>query len=452
MRGSRSTNMTEGPIVRQLVSFAGPMLLGLIFQQLYNTVDTIVVGNFVSAQALAAVGTTGPLINTLLGFFNGFSAGATVVIARAFGARNPRDVHNAVHTTILMTVILAAVITGAGLLLTPTLLRLMRAPADMLPEATTYLRIYFGGISGLMLYNMGAGILRAVGDSKRPLYFLIFSAVINTAGDLLLVLLFDMGVAGVAYATILAQGLSALLVLYVLMHDDGIYRLQPRRLRIHGATLRKIVAIGLPTALQSAVTSFSNVFVQSYINVFGSACAAGWSIYGKLDQFALLPLQSISMASATFVGQNLGALNISRAKRGIRTALLMGMGSTAVLITPLMLFSDTLLKLFNQQADVLYYGRMFVLWISPFYLFACVNDILGGAMRGAGESLAAMICMLSTFVVIRQIYLYVMSSLTHSALLTGLGYPLGWILCCIALTLCYKLIPWEKKQAARQAS
>ena len=452
MRGSRSTNMTEGPIVRQLVSFAGPMLLGLIFQQLYNTVDTIVVGNFVSAQALAAVGTTGPLINTLLGFFNGFSAGATVVIARAFGARNPRDVHNAVHTTILMTVILAAVITGAGLLLTPTLLRLMRAPADMLPEATTYLRIYFGGISGLMLYNMGAGILRAVGDSKRPLYFLIFSAIINTAGDLLLVLLFDMGVAGVAYATILAQGLSALLVLYVLMHDDGIYRLQPRRLRIHGATLRKIVAIGLPTALQSAVTSFSNVFVQSYINVFGSACAAGWSIYGKLDQFALLPLQSISMASATFVGQNLGALNISRAKRGIRTALLMGMGSTAVLITPLMLFSDTLLKLFNQQADVLYYGRMFVLWISPFYLFACVNDILGGAMRGAGESLAAMICMLSTFVVIRQIYLYVMSSLTHSALLTGLGYPLGWILCCIALTLCYKLIPWEKKQAARQAS
>ena len=452
MRGSRSTNMTEGPIVRQLVSFAGPMLLGLIFQQLYNTVDTIVVGNFVSAQALAAVGTTGPLINTLLGFFNGFSAGATVVIARAFGARNPRDVHNAVHTTILMTVILAAVITGAGLLLTPTLLRLMRAPADMLPEATTYLRIYFGGISGLMLYNMGAGILRAVGDSKRPLYFLIFSAIINTAGDLLLVLLFDMGVAGVAYATILAQGLSALLVLYVLMHDDGIYRLQPRRLRIHGATLRKIVAIGLPTALQSAVTSFSNVFVQSYINVFGSACAAGWSIYGKLDQFALLPLQSISMASATFVGQNLGALNISRAKRGIRTALLMGMGSTAVLITPLMLFSDTLLKLFNQQADVLYYGRMFVLWISPFYLFACVNDILGGAMRGAGESLATMICMLSTFVVIRQIYLYVMSSLTHSALLTGLGYPLGWILCCIALTLCYKLIPWEKKQAARQAS
>ncbi|MBQ9197911.1 MAG: MATE family efflux transporter [Clostridia bacterium] len=452
MAGTRSMDMTQGPIARQLISFAVPMLIGLIFQQLYNTVDTIVVGNFVSAQALAAVGTTGPLINTLLGFFNGFSAGATVVIARAFGARNPKDVQNAVHTTIAMTLILAAVITAAGLLLTPTLLRLMRAPEDMVPEATTYLRIYFMGISGLMLYNMGAGILRAVGDSRRPLYFLIFSAVINTAGDLILVLVFHLGVAGVAYATILAQGLSALLVLYVLMQDDGIYRLRFRRLRIHGATLKRIISIGLPTALQSAITAFSNVFVQSYINVFGSSCAAGWSMYGKLDQFALLPLQSISMANATFVGQNLGALDIPRAKRGIRTALLTGMGCTAVLMAPLMLFAEPLLRLFNQQPEVLYYGRLFVLWISPFYLFACVNDILGGALRGAGESLATMICMLMSFVVIRQIYLYVMSTLTSSAVLTGLGYPLGWILCSIALSLCYKLIPWEEKQRARQAS
>lgn len=450
MRSSRSMDMTQGNIARQLVSFAAPMLIGLIFQQLYNTVDTIVVGNFVSPQALAAVGATGPLINTLLGFFNGFSAGATVVIARAFGARSPRDVHNAVHTTITVTLLLAIVITAAGLLLTPTLLRLMRAPEDMMPEAVTYLSIYFMGVSGLMLYNMGAGILRAVGDSRRPLYFLIFSAIVNTAGDLLFVLVFDLGVAGVAYATILAQALSALLILCVLMRSDGIHRLQLRKLRIHGGTLKKIIAIGLPTALQSAITAFSNVFVQSYINVFGSSCAAGWSIYGKLDQLALLPLQAISMANATFVGQNLGALNIPRAKRGVRTALIIGVGCTAVLMAPLMIFAQPLLRLFNQNPDVLYYGRLFVLWISPFYLFACVNDILGGALRGAGESLAAMICMLMSFVVIRQIYLFVMSRLTTSAVLTGLGYPLGWILCCVALVCCYKLIPWEEKQAARQ--
>ena len=426
MRSSRSMDMTEGNIARQLVSFAAPMLLGLIFQQLYNTVDTIVVGNFVSAQALAAVGTTGPLINTLLGFFNGFSAGATVVIARAFGARSRRDVHDAVHTTITVTLLLAVVITLAGVLLTPTLLRLMRAPEDMVPEATTYLRIYFMGVSGLMLYNMGAGILRAVGDSKRPLYFLIFSALVNTAGDLLFVLAFHMGVAGVAYATILAQGLSALLILCVLMRSDGIHQLKLRELHIHGKTLKKIVSIGLPTAIQSAITAFSNVFVQSYINVFGSSCAAGWSIYGKLDQFALLPLQAISMANATFVGQN-------------------------VLMAPLMLFARPLLSLFNQQEEVLYYGRLFVLWISPFYLFACVNDILAGALRGAGESLATMISMLMSFVVIRQIYLFVMSRLTTSAVLTGLGYPLGWLLCTIALVGCYKLIPWEDKQRARQS-
>ena len=451
MRSSHSMNMTEGSIARQLVSFAAPMLLGLIFQQLYNTVDTIVVGNFVSAQALAAVGSTGPLINTLLGFFNGFSAGATVVIARAFGARSRKDVHDAVHTTITVTLILAVVITLAGVLLTPTLLRLMRAPEDMVPDATIYLRIYFLGISGLMLYNMGAGILRAVGDSKRPLYFLIFSALVNTAGDLLFVLVFHLGVAGVAYATILAQGLSALLILYVLMRSDGIHQLRLRDLHIHRKTLKKIISIGLPTALQSAITAFSNVFVQSYINVFGSSCAAGWSIYGKLDQFALLPLQAISMANATFVGQNLGALNIPRAKRGIRTALIIGMGCTAVLMAPLMLFARPLLSLFNQQEEVLYYGRMFVLWISPFYLFACVNDILAGALRGAGESLSTMISMLMSFVVIRQIYLFVMSRLTTSALLTGLGYPLGWILCTIALVGCYKLIPWEDKQRARQS-
>ena len=216
MRIGRSTDMTQGTIWKQLLSFAAPMLLGLIFQQMYNTVDSIVVGNYVSSQALAAVGTTGPLINTLLGFFNGFSTGATVVIARAYGARDRKSVHDAVHTTILTTFLMAILFTGLGMYLTPYLLRMMKTPGDMMSEASTYLRIYFMGVSGLMFYNMGAGILRAVGDSRRPLYFLVFSAIVNTAGDLIFVLVFHMGVAGVAYATILAQALSAMLVLYVL--------------------------------------------------------------------------------------------------------------------------------------------------------------------------------------------------------------------------------------------
>ncbi len=448
MRIERSTDMTQGTIWKQMLSFAAPMLLGLIFQQMYNTVDSIVVGNYVSAQALAAVGTTGPLINTLLGFFNGFSTGATVVIARAYGARDRKGVHDAVHTTILTTFLMSILFTGLGMYLTPYLLRLMKTPDDMLSEATIYLRIYFMGVSGLMFYNMGAGILRAVGDSRRPLYFLIFSAVVNTVGDLTFVLVFHMGVDGVAYATILAQALSAVLVLYVLARSDGPYKLEFRKLCIKMPVLKQIVSIGLPTALQGAITAFSNVFVQAYINAFGSSCAAGWSIYGKLDQFALLPQQSLSAANTTFVGQNLGAGNIPRAKRGTRTALLMSACCTCCLMIPLMACARPLLSLFNRESEVLYYGTLFVMWISPFYLFTCVNDILGGALRGAGEAFPTMVCMLGSFVVIRQIYLYIISHVTENAVLVGLGYPLGWVCCAISLVICYRVIPWEKKQAA----
>ena len=207
-----------------------------------------------------------------------------------------------------------------------------------------------------------------------------------------------------------------------------------------------------PTALQGAITAFSNVFVQSYINAFGSDCAAGWSIYGKLDQFALLPQQSLSAANTTFVGQNLGAGNVPRAKRGTRVALTMGALCTCTLMVPLMAFSKPLLSLFNQKPEVLYYGSLFVMWISPFYLFTCVNDILGGALCAArARPFPTMVCMLSCFVVIRQIYLYIVSHVTHNAVLVGLGYPLGWVCCAISLVLCYRLLPWEKKQAALHA-
>ncbi len=442
----KNIDMTQGTIWRQLVRFAAPMLLGLIFQQMYNTVDTIVVGNFVNSQALAAVGSTGPIINTLLGFFAGLSTGATVVIARSFGARDEKSVHDAVHTTICLTACLAVLFTALGTIMAPDMLRLMKTPEDVLPQATTYLRIYFAGVAGLMVYNMGAGILRAIGDSRRPLYFLIFSAVLNTVGDLVFVVAFGWGIAGVAYATIISQALSAVLILYVLARSDGSYKLRFSHIRFHKGMLPRIVKIGLPAALQSALTSFSNVFVQSYINVFGSDCAAGWAVYGKLDQFALLPMQSVSLANTTFVSQNLGAGNIARAKRGTKTALLVCLLCTATLMTPLMLFAKPLLSLFNQKPEVLYFGQLFVLWISPFYLFCCVNDILSGALRGAGESVAPMICMLSTFVAARQCYLYVMSRVANEPLYIGLGYPLGWVLCCCALVGCYKLIPWEAKQ------
>ncbi len=442
----KNVDMTRGVIWKQFVSFAVPLLLGFVFQQLYNTVDSVVVGNFVGKEALAAVGSTGSIINTLIGFFAGLATGASVVIARLFGARDEAGVSRAVHTTIVMTLLLAVLFTVLGVAMVPFMLRLMKTPADVLPASQTYLTIYFAGVIGLMLYNAGAGILRAVGDSRHPLYFLVFSAIVNTLLDLLFVLTFGLGVAGVAYATVIAQLLSAVLVLFTLSRASGAHQLRMHALRLSPPILKSIIKIGLPAAIQSTLTSFSNVFVQSYVNAYGSACMAGWSAYGKLDQLALLPMQSISMASTTFVGQNLGARNLVRAKQGIRTAVLMSTVSTASLMLPLMLFAKPLLGFFNRDPEVLAFGRLFVVWMSPFYVFACVNDILAGALRGAGESKAPMFIMLLCFVVIRQIYLFFVSRVAPTVLPIALGYPLGWILCAALQFAYYRFSGWEKRQ------
>lgn len=447
----RDVDMTQGSITRHLIQFALPLLAGNVFQQLYNMVDTWVVGNFVSNEAFSAVGTVGPIINMLIGFFMGLSSGAGVVISQYYGAHRPEKVRDTVHTAMVLTLVLCAAFTALGLALIPAMLDLMNTPAEVLPESTAYLSIYFSGITGLLIYNMGSGILRAVGDSRRPFYFLVVSAVLNTGLDLLFVIRFHLGVAGVAWATIIAQSVSAVLVLAVLMRTDSCVRVELRRLRVHWDMLKKIVRVGIPAALQMAVTAFSNVFVQSYINHFGADCMSGWTAYTKIDQLMFLPMQSLALSATTFVGQNLGAGNVPRAKRGTRVALTMGALCTCTLMVPLMAFSKPLLSLFNQKPEVLYYGSLFVMWISPFYLFTCVNDILGGALRGAGEAFPTMVCMLSCFVVIRQIYLYIVSHVTHDAVLVGLGYPLGWVCCAISLVLCYRLLPWEKKQAALHA-
>jgi len=450
-RSNKAVDMTQGTVWKHLAGFAAPMLIGLIFQQLYNTVDSLVVGNYVSKQALAAVGSVGMLINSILGFFSGLSVGAGVVIARAFGSHDRNALHKAVQTTLTMTFILCVAVTLLSFLLIRPMMSLLNMPDEMYAEALTYLRIYFAGVSGLMIYNMGSGILRAVGDSKRPLYFLIFSAIVNTVCDLIFVLVFRMGVAGVAWATVLSQAVSAILVLYVLIRSDEIYRFDVSDLMIDMRSLKLITRFGLPTAVQSSVVCFSNVFFQSYINQFGTECAAGWTIYGKLDQFAMLPLQGLSMANTTFVGQNLGAGMIDRAKKGVRSSIIMSLICTVTLMIPLFTFRRDLLSIFNSDPGVLQYGELFVTWITPFYLFICFTDTLGGALRGAGEANCTMIASLSCYVVIRQIYLYVMSKFTRDALIIGLGYPLGWVLCAITLVLCWKLIPWEKKQAALHA-
>lgn len=434
---SRDVDMTEGSIMRHLINFAIPLLVGNIFQQLYNMVDTWVVGNYVSNEAFSAVGSLGPIANMLIGIFMGLSSGAGVVISQYYGAKRYDKVQDTVHTSIVMTLVLAAIFTVIGIFMTPYMLHFMKTPDNVFPESKTYLTIYFAGIIGLMIYNIGSGILRAVGDSKRPFYFLVVSAVLNTVLDLLFVLVFHMGVAGVALATIIAQGVSAVLVLIALLRSHSCIRLEVRRLKMHWDMLAKIIKVGIPAAIQMAITSFSNVFVQSYINFFGADCMSGWTAYAKIDQLILLPMQSLALSSTTFVGQNLGRNLVDRAKKGIRISLLMSIAATLILMLPVILFAPSLVAFFNNKSEVIEYGTLMLRWLSPFYVLCCVNQIYSGALRGAGDSRAPMVILLCSFVFFRQAYLYIMANyISNTIIPIGMAYPAGWLLASI-LTLIY---------------
>ena len=448
----KTRDMTQGTIWKHLLAFALPLMIGNLFQQLYNTVDSIVVGQFVSKQALAAVGSTTSIINMLVGFFSGVSVGAGVIISQRFGAKDPEGVHKAVHTTISLTLIIGLIGTVVGIVLAPIMLTLMKTPQDVFVEAKAYLQIYFGGISGLMLYNMGSGILRAVGDSRRPLYFLVFSSCVNIVLDLVFVLGFHMGVEGVAYATIIAQFSSAALIYFTLYRTHDVHRFQPKKLRIYPEMVRSIIRVGLPAGLQQALTSFSNVFVQGYINSFGTNCVAGWSCYHRIDQFILLPMQSISMASTTFVGQNIGHRDLERTEKGIRTAVTLSIIVTGCLIGLVVIFCAPLIKIFNDDPGVVEYGVMFIRLISPFYLIICFNQIYAGALRGAGDAKAPMVIMLFSFVLFRQLYLAIGTQFINTEWFVGLGYPAGWIMCSTLQLLYYYKSKWRDRCRANWAA
>ena len=445
-RQRKDVDMTEGNITRHIISFALPLLIGNVFQQLYNTVDTWVVGNYVSNEAFSAVGSVGPIINMLIGFFMGLSSGAGVVISQYYGAKRHQEVQDTVHTAMLMTVIMGIAFTGIGLGMTPYMLRLMNTPENVMPESTAYLTIYFSGILGLMIYNIGAGILRAVGDSQRPFYFLVVCAVLNTALDLLFVLVFHMGVEGVALATVLSQGVSAVLVVITLMRTETCIKLRLRDLKIHFAMLGKIFRVGIPAAIQMAITAFSNIFVQSYINYFGDNCMSGWTAYAKIDQLLFLPMQSIALASTTFVGQNLGCNQVERAKKGVSQALLIAMASTLVLMIPVIAFASPLVAFFNSKEEVVQIGTVLLHWLTPFYVLCCFNQIYSGALRGAGNSRAPMIIMLSSFVAFRQVYLFVMSRVWNEIIPIAMSYPAGWLLCSTLTAIYYHSVQLGKNR------
>ena len=432
-------DMTTGSILRQIILFSLPLMLGNVFQMMYNTVDSIVVGNFVGKEALAAVGSTTMIVNMLVFFFNGFSVGAGVVIAQHFGARDMERLHSAVETTFAATLGMCVLFTLVGVASVRPMLRLMSTPDDVFEDAVTYLTIYFWGFSGLLIYNIGSGILRAVGDTTRPLLFLILTSLLNIVLDLAFVIGLGAGIAGVAYATILSQLVSAVLTLRLLTVTPEIYRLSWRDLRIEIAVLRRILSVGLPAGIQSVITAFSNVFVQSYVNHFGSACMAGWSCYNKLDQFIMLPMQSTAMAATTFVSQNVGAKQYERADRGTRDTILLSLGVTFIVAVVLVIFAEPAVRLFSQDPSVIEYGALFMRSNTFFLLFNCVNHTLAGALRGRGDSRGPMFIMLFSFVAVRQVYLFLVTRLVaNTPFLVGFGYPVGWM-CCCAIEVTYYL-------------
>lgn len=452
----RDVDMTHGSIIGHIIRFALPLLAGNLFQQLYNTVDTWVVGNYVSNEAFSAVGAVAPIVNMLIGAFSGLASGAGVVISQYYGAGRKDKVQDTVHTALMMTLVLSVLFTAVGLFITPYMLRFMDLHVNAVDEATTYLTIYFSGMIGLMFYNIGAGILRAVGDSKRPFYFLVVCAVLNTVLDLVFVLAFQMGVVGVALATIVSQFVSAVLVIIVLLRTDNCVKLIPKKLRFHWHILKKILSVGIPAALQMAVTAFSNVFVQSYITHFDVGAPSpdymsGWTAYLKIDQLLFLPMQSVSLAITTFVGQNLGSNQPARATKGVRKAVLLSLCATAIMMIPVLIFAPYIVGFLNDKPEVVANGTLFLRLLTPFYLLCCFNQIYAGALRGAGNSRAPMLMMISSFVLFRQLYLFCMARICNEIIPIALSYPAGWLLCSILTAIYYHKTTLTKTRLVEDA-
>lgn len=450
-KGSSAYGIVEGVIWQQLLIFFFPILLGTFFQQLYNTADAMIVGKYVGKQALAAVGgATGNLINLIVGFFVGLSSGATVIISQFYGARQDHQVSRTVHTAIALAVAAGLLITGVGLLLSPWMLEAMGTPQDVMAPALTYIRIFFLGMVPSLIYNVGSSILRAVGDSRRPLYFLIVACLTNIVLDVLLVVGFDMGVAGAAAATILSQTVSAMLVIVTLMRSHTACRLDVKRIRFHGDLLGRVVRIGLPMGLQSVMYSVSNVFIQAAINSFGTDITAAWSAWGRLDGLFWMVMNAFSISITTFVGQNFGAGKYDRVRQGVRQCLAMAFGAAVFLSAMLLLFGRPLFGIFTNESAVVREGMRILRLIAPYYFtFVCI-EILSGTVRGAGESAIPAVITLFGICILRLVWVLVFVPMDHTVEKTAFSYPMTWAVTSVMFILYYLKGGWLKRCQARR--
>lgn len=441
----------EGVIWKQLLLFFFPILLGTFFQQLYNTADAMIVGKYVGKQALAAVGgATGNLINLIVGFFVGLSSGATVIISQFYGARQDKHVSRTVHTAVALAAATGVMLTVLGYFLSPWMLERMGTPADVLEPAVVYIRIFFLGMVPSLVYNVGSGILRAVGDSRRPLYFLIVACLTNIVLDVILVVGCDMGVAGAAWATILSQLVSAVLVTVVLIRSHTACHLNLRQVRFHGDLLARIVRIGLPMGLQSVMYSVSNVIIQALINSFGTDVSAAWSAWGRMDGLFWMVLNAFSISITTFVGQNFGAKQYDRVKKGVRECLAMAFAAAFLFSAVMLLFGQPFYTIFTNEEAVIREGMRILNNIAPYFATYVCIEILSGAVRGAGESLIPTLLTLFGVCVLRLVWLLVFVPMDRTVERTLLSYPMTWTATSVLFIIYYLKGGWLRRCRARQ--
>lgn len=449
---SKAIDFTQGSIQKSLLAFAFPLFLGNLFQQLYNAADSLIVGNWLGSQALAAVSSSSPLINMMVGFFNGMAIGAGVIISRNFGARNREALDRAIHTDLAFGLSAGILMTVLGSIFTPTILRWMQTPEEIMPNSIEYFRVYCLGIVFSLMYNTCMGIMNALGDSRHPLYYLIISSVTNVVLDILFVAGFGGGVGSAALATIISQALSVILSLKRLFRgQEGVYRVEIKKIRFHRQTLVEILRFGLPAGVQNSVIGFANIVVQTNINSFASAAVAGSGAYSKIEGFAFLPVTCFSLALTTCIGQNLGAKKYDRAKKGAVFGIFCSITLAELIGLGVFLLAPWLISMFNSESEVVAFGVRQCRTEAFFYCFLALSHCMAGILRGAGKATIPMFIMFGSWCLLRVAYLTIVLSFYHEIWIVYSAYPLTWTISSVAFIIYMAKADWihglEKKAA-----
>lgn len=446
-----NVNLTEGVIWKSLLTFTLPLLLSALLQQLYNTVDLLIVGRFAGKIDMAAIGASGAITVLVVALFMGLSTGASVLVAQHYGAKDRAALSKVVHTNFAIAIYGGLVLTIFTVIFTPQFLAWIDTPPEVMGPAVRYMRILFAGLIPVMVYNMGSAVLRSVGDSVRPFNFLAIAAGLNIVLDLIFVGAFKMGAVGAGIATVLAQSVSGILVLLSLLKTTDIYRLRMKRIRFHKETLNHIVAIGLPAAVSGGLISLSNVIIQAQINVFGAQAIAGVAAASRVDGFVFTSLEAFALAITTFVGQNIGAKKPKRLKSGIITALVMTLLFVASVSSILVIFRTPLMKIFTSEKDVIFYGTKMIVILAPFYVIFSVTEVLSGAIRGSGTAVPIMIITLIGMFIIRLGWIFTAMPMYKTIDIICWSYPISWVFTCIMTLIYYFKGKWRKNMDVPEA-